>query len=379
MGHGGPIALHRKHVALAHDLPAGSLVEADRGIPTVRPHQSGAGPSQPRCGFVEDGPTDALPLPLRFDRHPAQLPDTVVTRYERGDADDGVAVPGAEVERPCEVVVRETAMIGAAAQNTTAQVERVGRGDVDDDEGPAKHRRGFWRVARVPCVTPLPPVLLAHGFASSFEYNWRLPGFADLLGDAGRTVIPFDFPGHGNAPKPHDPDAYDDLAGALGQALPDGGQVDAVGFSLGATTLLRLASRVPDRFRKIVVAGVGENVFRDQDTEPVASAIESGAAPDGEVLSQLFVHFSEVPGNDPKALAACMRRMRDPMRPDEVARITGPVLVVLGDKDFAGPAGPLMDALPNARLVMLRNTEHFATPKSFAFWDAALDFLDASV
>ena len=228
-------------------------------------------------------------------------------------------------------------------------------------------------------MTPLPPVLLAHGFASSFEYNWRLPGFADLLEDAGRTVIPFDFPGHGNAPKPHDPDAYDDLAGALGEALPAEGQVDAVGFSLGATTLLRLASRVPDRFRKIVVAGVGENVFRDQNTEPVASAIESGAAPDGEVLSQLFVHFSEVPGNDPKALAACMRRMRDPMRPEEVALITGPVLVVLGDKDFAGPADPLMDALPNARLVMLRNTEHFATPKSFAFWDAALDFLDASV
>jgi pimeloyl-ACP methyl ester carboxylesterase len=225
----------------------------------------------------------------------------------------------------------------------------------------------------------LPPVLLAHGFASSFEYNWRLPGFADLLEDAGRTVIAFDFPGHGTAPKPHDPEAYSDLAGALATALPPDGEVDAVGFSMGALSLLRLAARMPDRFRKVVVAGVGENVFRDQDPEPVAAAIESGAAPDGEITSQLFVHFSEVPGNDPKALAACMRRMRDPMTVDEVARITCPVLVVLGDKDFAGPADRLMEALPNGKLVMLRNTEHFATPKSFGFWDATLDFLDASI
>ena len=225
----------------------------------------------------------------------------------------------------------------------------------------------------------LPPVLLAHGFASSFEYNWRLPGFADLLEDAGRTVIPFDFPGHGTAPKSHDPEDYADLAGALATALPAEGQVDAVGFSMGAMALLRLASRAPERFRKVVLAGIGENVFRDQDPEAVAAAIESGGAPDGEVGTQLFVHFSEVPGNDPKALAACMRRMRDAMTPEDVARVTCPVLVVLGDKDFAGPADPLMDALPDGKLVTLRNTEHFATPKSFAFWDATLDFLDASM
>jgi hypothetical protein len=55
------------------------------------------------------------------------------------------------------------------------------------------------------------------------------------------------------------------------------------------------------------------------------------------------------------------------------------VLVVLGDKDFAGPADPLVDALPDARLVTLRNVDHFATPKDFGFIDAALDFLGAAL
>ena len=45
--------------------------------------------------------------------------------------------------------------------------------------------------------------------------------------------------------------------------------------------------------------------------------------------------------------------------------------------DVAGPGEPLAEALPQAKLKVLRNTDHFATPESFAFIDAALEFLDA--
>ena len=55
------------------------------------------------------------------------------------------------------------------------------------------------------------------------------------------------------------------------------------------------------------------------------------------------------------------------------------MLVVIGDKDFAGPGEPLADALPNAELVTLRNVDHFATPKDFGCIDAALDFLGAGL
>ena len=60
---------------------------------------------------------------------------------------------------------------------------------------------------------------------------------------------------------------------------------------------------------------------------------------------------------------------------DELAAVDLPVLVVLGDQDFAGPADPLVDALPRATYVELPRTDHAKTPKSFAFIDAALDFL----
>jgi pimeloyl-ACP methyl ester carboxylesterase len=222
------------------------------------------------------------------------------------------------------------------------------------------------------------PVLLVHGFASSFERNWREPGWADLLADAGREVIPIDLLGHGTAAKPHDPAAYANLEADVVAALPVGRLVDAVGFSLGAQLLLRVASHEPDRFGRIVLGGVGANVFATTDAEPVARAVERGeAGADDPGLARAFAQFASGPGNDPAALAACLRRPQRPLEPADLAGLSCPVLVVLGDRDFAGPADPLIEALPDARLVRLRGADHFGTPRDFRFLEAALAFLDA--
>jgi len=92
------------------------------------------------------------------------------------------------------------------------------------------------------------PVLLVHGFASSFALNWQESGLSYLLEDAGREVIGVDLLGHGTAPKPHDPAAYADLGARVVDVLPDV-PVDAVGFSMGARTLIEVVSAQPERFR----------------------------------------------------------------------------------------------------------------------------------
>lgn len=224
---------------------------------------------------------------------------------------------------------------------------------------------------------PAPPVLLVHGFASSFERNWREPGWVDILGDLGREVIGLDLPGHGAAPKSHDPEDYADLTSAVTAALPDR-PVDAIAFSLGASLVLRAASRQPERFGRIVVAGVGANLFRRDraESEAMARAVESGTAADGDPpAAGAFARFGQAAGNDPLALAACMRRPDPGLQPADLASLTRPVLVVLGDRDFAGPADPLVDALPDVRFLGLHGLDHFGTPKDFRFVDAAIDFL----
>lgn len=225
---------------------------------------------------------------------------------------------------------------------------------------------------------PAIPVVLVHGWGGSFRNTWQKSGFTALLEDADRPVIGVDLLGHGEAPKPHDPLAYADLTERIIDALPDE-PVDAVGFSLGALTLLRLACDQPHRFNRLVLAGIGENVFSDDTSgsDQIVAALEGRGDPDNNV-SRLFVQYADQPGNDREALAAVFRRpSRGPFTEAELAYVTCPTLVAIGDLDFAGPGDRLAAALPNSTLTTLRRVDHFATPESFGFIDAALEFLDA--
>lgn len=224
------------------------------------------------------------------------------------------------------------------------------------------------------------PVVLVHGWGGSFTNTWERSGFTALLADVDRQVIGVDLLGHGTAPKPHDPEAYADLTERVFAAMPDL-PVDAVGFSLGALTLLRAAIAQPERFGRLVLAGIGQNVFErdDEATERIIAAIENdGEGAELDNRARLFAQYAHQPGNDPVALAAIMKRPAGPAFTDQqFERITCPVLVAVGDRDFVLPADRLVDVLPDARLQTLRRTDHFATPESFDFIDATLEFLDA--
>jgi len=223
------------------------------------------------------------------------------------------------------------------------------------------------------------PVVLVHGWGGSFLNTWQKSGFTALLEDADRSVIGVDLLGHGQAPKPHEPEAYGDLTARIVDALPDE-PVDAVGFSLGALTLLRLACAQPHRFNRLVLAGIGENVFSNDtsSSEKIVAALQGNGDPEDNV-SRLFVQYAEQPGNDKAALLAVMQRpSRGPFTTEELANVTCPTLVAIGDLDFAGPGDRLAAALPNSQLATLKKVDHFATPEAFAFIDAALEFLDAA-
>jgi pimeloyl-ACP methyl ester carboxylesterase len=228
-----------------------------------------------------------------------------------------------------------------------------------------------------------PPVALVHGWGGSFESTWQRSGFTALLEDAGVEVIGVDLLGHGTAPKPHDPDAYADLTERVADALPDQ-PVDAIGFSLGAMTLLRLAIAQPQRFNRLVLAGVGRNIFdRDESgTAAIVAGLElvaAGGDPSAlENTVRLFTQYASQPGNDIEALTAVMKRPPSvEITPEGCANVACPVLVVVGDQDFVHPADALAAAFPNGRCQTLRNVDHFATTESFGFFDAALEFLDA--
>ena len=223
-------------------------------------------------------------------------------------------------------------------------------------------------------TTPPNSVVLLHGFASSFDHNWRQTGWVDILSDFECTAPEIDLPGHGSSSGPTDPLAYAHVEEDVFGSLPEPGPLVAVGFSAGADLLLRMAIAHPGHFEKIALLGLGDNVFETRDASVLAAALESEEEPE-DVVVRLFHRLALSTGNDPRALSAFIRRTRPPLREEDLSTLTCPVLVVLGDRDMTTSAPRLVSALPSASLVTLAGVDHFATPSDFGAIDATMRFL----
>ena len=174
-----------------------------------------------------------------------------------------------------------------------------------------------------------PPVVCVHGFGTSYNSTWVTNGWTALLEDAGREVIGIDMLGHGSAEKPTEPSAYENLEEDVLSHFPDA-PVDAIGFSMGAAVLLHLASNTPERFNRLVVSGVGRNLFeRDQNfRDQIAKAVETGSAENPEL--RYFAQLPEAPDANREALAAFMRRKSPPIFSTEtLANLTTPTLIAV--------------------------------------------------
>lgn len=224
--------------------------------------------------------------------------------------------------------------------------------------------------------TARPPVLLVHGWGGSFESTWKSTGFDLLLAETGGEPVGIDLLGHGTAPRSHDPRDYRDLTPRIVERLGSD-PVDAVGFSLGALTLLRVACDRPGSFRRLVLGGIGRNAIEAADPsgrDVLVDAIR-GTYEGDDNLPRLFAQYAHQPGNDPESLAAALLAERPPFDAEELARVDSAVLIVIGDGDFAGPGEPLHRLVPGSRLVTVKNCDHFALTENFTFFDSVFDFL----
>ena len=226
------------------------------------------------------------------------------------------------------------------------------------------------------------PILLIHGFASNGRVNWAATGWVRFLTERGRQVVSIDNRGHGFSEKLRDPAAYPATAMAEdARRLMDhlGHQrMDVMGYSMGARIAAFLAIRHPGRVRRMVLAGLAENMIRGLGgSEVIAQALEAESLADVEDAgARAFRLFAQQTGSDRKALAACMRASREPLTAEQLATIGAPVLVVAGGDDaMAGPVAPLVAAIPGARGVTLPGCDHMRAVGDPAYKRAVADFL----
>jgi pimeloyl-ACP methyl ester carboxylesterase len=224
-------------------------------------------------------------------------------------------------------------------------------------------------------TTPPTSLILIHGFASSFEHNWRRTGWVDILADFGCDVPAIDLPGHGSSIRSSSPVAYEDVEGQLFDMIPRSPAICAVGFSVGANLLLRMAIAHPDAFAKIALLGIGDMIFESDDPSRMVQALIGPEEPE-DIQARLFRGMASSSGNDPYALAAFLQRSQHPLQEDQLSKVKCPVLVVLGDRDMSKSADRLVAALPSATFTSLAGVDHFATTSDFAAIDAVMRFFE---
>lgn len=211
------------------------------------------------------------------------------------------------------------------------------------------------------------PVLLIHGFASNVRVNWVSTGWTKYLLDAGFRVIAFDHRGHGESQKLYDQAQYSaplmatDAARLLKHLnIPS---ANVIGYSMGARVAAFLTIARPDLVKKVVFAGLAERMISGvPGAEAIADALEAPHASDvADAGAKTFRVFADQTKSDRKALAACIRSTRVKIRPEALAAIKVPVLVVAGElDDVSGKVQPLVDMIPGAKGLTLAGKNHMS-------------------
>ncbi len=226
------------------------------------------------------------------------------------------------------------------------------------------------------------PILLIHGFASSGQINWVNTGWVEALKQAGYQPITIDNRGHGKSRKLYDPKLYfahqmaDDAAALLDELGLK--RVPVIGFSMGARITAFLMLRHPERVRCGIWGGMGENLMTGLDnSEEIARALTAESLADVQgAVGRQFRLFADHSKADRAALAACVVSSREPMREEDVRRITGPVLVAVGENDeMAGGVQPLVDLLPQGEGFIIPKRNHMLSTGDPKFKTAAVKFL----
>ena len=225
------------------------------------------------------------------------------------------------------------------------------------------------------------PIVLVHGFASNLHGNWRAPGVVAALVADGRQVVALDCRGHGRSDTPHDPQAYagtkmaDDVVALMDHLGLE--QADLMGYSMGGFISSSLLTEHPERFRSVILAGIGDAVLSGGPRR--AGLADAMAADDPSALSdpvaKSFREFAERSGNDLEALAAMQRAGRVPLDAAKLADVSIPVMVLVGEGDtLAGSAEKLAAAIPGAKYARVPG-DHLGVFGYPDYTRAVLDFL----
>jgi pimeloyl-ACP methyl ester carboxylesterase len=221
------------------------------------------------------------------------------------------------------------------------------------------------------------------------------------IGSIFRVIAP-DLRGHGESPAPEGVYTMDEMADdviELLQTLHISEPIVLGGLSMGGYVALSLVARYPERIRALMLMDTrasADTPEAAQGREASAKAVLDANKPDAVVTAMLPKLFSKqtleqrperveplravMERMTPRGIAGALRGMgKRPDRRADLARISVPTLVMVGEEDVVTPptdAKALAAAIPNARLEIIAGAGHMAPYENPAAANAViLEFL----
>lgn len=210
------------------------------------------------------------------------------------------------------------------------------------------------------------PLILLHGNGEDCSYfNGQLDAFARYF-----HVYALDTRGHGKTPRGTAPFTIRQFADDL-LAFMDAHEIaraHLLGFSDGGNTAMIFVMQHPGRVMRLILYGANLDA---RGVKPgVQLPIELGYR-----FAKLFARRSAEARQHAELLGLMVN---DPaVRPEELAGIQAPTLVVAGTRDMIKEQHTRLIAasIPNAQLVILDGDHFVANKRPAAFNEAVLDFL----
>lgn len=221
------------------------------------------------------------------------------------------------------------------------------------------------------------PVVILHGGGVGCTYE--MGQFIDSL-SISYQVIAISTRGHGKSEIGTKPISYEQRANDVYAVIQDfipGKKVIILGFSDGAYTAYKLASMYPDRVKKLIAIGAGENV-------PALRKIVPSKVEEMQRTDPMFMDTQMSLMPEPKRLQSYWNDFYEFYNKLVVSKelfnsIKCPTLVIAGELDPNAPLSTVIAAyqmIPNSQLAIIANAPHAAFITNFpAVWSNILPFL----
>jgi pimeloyl-ACP methyl ester carboxylesterase len=214
------------------------------------------------------------------------------------------------------------------------------------------------------------PLVLLHGGVMTIELT-----YASLLPTLTQRhrVIGVDFQAHGRTADIDRDLTYANLASDVVGLLDNLGieRAHVIGHSMGGGTTLELAVNHPDRVRSVVPISAS---VRPEGTHPdladPSTYATSTRMPTEQDFADMAAAYAEV-APYPERFADLPARSMTSLNgwsgwtDEQLAGITAPMLIVVGDHDFttAAHAALMQELIPGSQLAILPGTTHMQAPR----------------